>query len=173
MRALKYIMIFLLPCFVACNNYEIQPEQAEGFIKFFSSSLGEEGVDVKPTSDGGYVAVGNSIDESTGLSDIYLVKTDQYGNEESWSPVIIGGDQDDVVTAGRVDRIAYLTPLHIDHFIDEQGWQLVRGPPSQIAPFESLLSIRLGQGHATEVPAPAQFLHQRFRFPAGPVEFLG
>jgi hypothetical protein len=102
MRALKYILIFLLPCFVACNNYEIQPEQAEGFIKFFSNGLGEAGVDVKPTADGGYVAVGNSTDASTGLSDIYLVKTDQYGNEESWSPVIIGGDLDDVATSLQV-----------------------------------------------------------------------
>ena len=102
MRALKYILIFLLSCFVACNNYEIQPEQAEGFIKFFSNGLGEAGVDVKPTADGGYVAVGNSTDANTGLSDIYLVKTDLYGNEESWSPVIIGGDMDDVATSLQV-----------------------------------------------------------------------
>jgi hypothetical protein len=103
MRALKYIPILLLPCFAACNKYDIQPGQAEGFIKFFSSDLGQSGVDVKPTSDGGYIAIGNSTDPNTGLKDIYLVKTDQYGNEESWSPVILGNENfDDVATSLQV-----------------------------------------------------------------------
>jgi len=107
MRALKYITILLLPFMVACNKYDIQPEQSEGFIKFFSNGLGETGVDVKPTSDGGYVAIGNSTDEN-GISDIYLVKTDEYGNEESWSPVSIGGDFDDVATSLQVVSDGYV-----------------------------------------------------------------
>jgi hypothetical protein len=95
---LKNILILLLLCLMACNKYDIQPEQASGFIKFFSTGLAEAGYDVKPTADGGYIAVGTSSDES-GIRDIYLVKTDQYGNEEPWSPVIIGGEGDDVATS--------------------------------------------------------------------------
>ena len=49
--------------YFACNKYDVQPEQAEGFIKFFSVNLREAGIDVKPTADGGYVAVGTSTDE--------------------------------------------------------------------------------------------------------------
>ena len=108
MRRSKYILILLLPCILGCNNYDVQPEQAKGFIKFFSDGLREEGVDVKPAADGGYVAIGNSTDEDTGLRDIYLVKTDEYGNEESWSPVIIGGDKDDVATSLQVVSDGYV-----------------------------------------------------------------
>lgn len=85
----------------ACNKYDIQPEQAEGFIKFFSSTLTEVAYDVKETADGGYVAIGTTSDEE-GIRDLYLVKTDKYGNEESWSPVTIQGDYDDVGTSIQV-----------------------------------------------------------------------
>ena len=74
MRPLKYILILLLLCLIACNNYDIEPEQADGFIKFFSTGLTEMGIDVKPTADGGYVAVGTTT-SGDGIRDIYLVKT--------------------------------------------------------------------------------------------------
>ena len=61
-------LVFFLPLLLAaCNKYDIQPEQAEGFIKFFTSNSSEAGVDVKQTPDGGYVAIGNS--EEDGNSD--------------------------------------------------------------------------------------------------------
>ena len=101
MRPLKYILILLIFCLLACNKYDIQPEQADGFIKFFSTGLTEVGFDVKPTDDGGYVAVGTTADDN-GIRDIYLVRTDKYGNEESWSPVVIGGELDDVATSLQV-----------------------------------------------------------------------
>jgi hypothetical protein len=91
----------------ACNKYDIQPEQAEGFIKFFSSTLTEEAYDVKPTADEGYVAIGTTRDEE-GMRDLYLVKTDRYGNEESWSPAIIGGPFDDAGTSIQVEPDGYV-----------------------------------------------------------------
>ena len=108
MKRLKYLLILFLPCFLGCNKYDIQPEQANGFIKFFFEGLRVEGVDVKPTADGGYIALGNTTNESSGLRDIYLVKTDEYGNEESWSPVLIGGDMDDVATSLQVVSDGYV-----------------------------------------------------------------
>ncbi|HEC44297.1 MAG TPA: hypothetical protein ENI20_15855 [Bacteroides sp.] len=109
MKTFRYLPVILALLLAACNKYDIQPEQAKGFIKFFSDTdLNESGVDVKQTPDGGYVAIGNSIAEGSGLSDIYLVKTDQYGNEESWSPVILGGDFDDVATSLQVVSDGYV-----------------------------------------------------------------
>lgn len=102
MRRIRSIFLLPLLLLAACNNYDIKPEQAGGFIKFFSSNLSEVAYDVKETADGGYVAIGTTVDGTTGLRDLYLVKTDKYGNEASWSPVILGGPYDDVGTSLQV-----------------------------------------------------------------------
>ncbi len=102
MRRIRSISLLPLLLLAACNNYDIKPEQAGGFIKFFSSNLSEVAYDVKETADGGYVAIGTTVDGTTGLRDLYLVKTDKYGNEASWSPVILGGPYDDVGTSLQV-----------------------------------------------------------------------
>ncbi len=95
------MLLLLAVLLTACNKYDIQPEQAEGFLKFFSSTLTERAYDVKQTADGGYVVIGTTSDEE-GIRDLYLVKTDKFGNEDSWSPVTIGGDYDDVGTSIQV-----------------------------------------------------------------------
>lgn len=107
MRPIPYLILCLALFAGACNNYELEPEQAEGFIKFFSRYLTEEAYDVKPAADGGYVAIGSTTDEN-GMRDLYLVKTDEYGNEESWSPAIIGGRHDDVGTSIQADADGYV-----------------------------------------------------------------
>ena len=95
MRSIKYIPLFLALLLAACNKYDVQPEQAEKFIKFYASTLTEVAYDVKETADGGFIAIGTTRGED-GARDLYLVKTDKYGNEETWSPAIIGGMHDDV-----------------------------------------------------------------------------
>ncbi len=107
MRTKPYM--FLLPAILlfACNKYEIRPEQAGGFIKFYSSTLTEVAYDVKETPDGGYVAVGTTSNEE-GMRDLYLIKTDRYGNEVSWSPAIIGGAYDDVGVSMQVEPDGYV-----------------------------------------------------------------
>ncbi len=108
MRPIKYILLFMALGLAACNKYDIQPEQAEGFIKFFfTGELTETAYDVKETADGGYVAIGTTSDDE-GVRDLYLVKTDKYGNEESWSPVTIGGAYDDVGTSIQVVSDGYV-----------------------------------------------------------------
>jgi len=101
------MLLLLAVLLTACNKYDIQPEQAEGFIKFFSSTLTETAYDVKETPDGGYVAIGTTSNEE-GIRDLYLVKTDKFGNEESWSPKIIGGEYDDVGTSIQVETDGYI-----------------------------------------------------------------
>ncbi len=70
----------------------ISPGQADAFIKFFGTSLADNGFDVKQTGDGGYIFIGTT---NTGIygTDMLLVKTDKYGNQE-WAKTI-GGAFDD------------------------------------------------------------------------------
>jgi len=107
MKKLRYTPVIFVLLLTACNKYDIQPEQANGFIKFYSSTLTEQAYDVKETADGGYVAIGATNDEE-GLRAIYMVKTDKYGNEESWSPAILSGDYDAVGTSIQVESDGYV-----------------------------------------------------------------
>jgi len=107
MKKLRYTPVIIVVLLTACNKYDIQPEQANGFIKFYSSTLTEQAYDVKVTADGGYVAIGTTSNEE-GLRDLYLVKTDKYGNEESWSPAILGGGYDNVGTSIQVESDGYV-----------------------------------------------------------------
>lgn len=107
MKTLRYLPVIIAILLAGCNKYDIQPEQAEGFIKFYTSNLTETALDVKETSDGGYVAVGSSTDEN-GMRDIYIIRTDKFGNEASWSPVMVGGDNDDVGTSIQVVSDGYV-----------------------------------------------------------------
>jgi len=100
---MKYrISILFLLCYflIGCENTNISPGQADSFIKFFGNSFQDIGFDVKQCDDGGYVLIGTTtkveINEGKGTAkdtEIFLVKTDKYGNEE-WSKQF-GGPYDD------------------------------------------------------------------------------
>jgi hypothetical protein len=100
------LKIFILLCSTAvifsCNKDEISEKQADTFIKFFADGdMMIEGADIKQASDGGYVILGTGTynvegSANEGTSDIYLAKTDKFGQLESWSPVMIGGDFNEV-----------------------------------------------------------------------------
>ncbi len=107
MRPIQCSILSLALLLSSCNKYDIQPEQAGGFIKFFSSTLSEVAYDVKATADGGYVVIGTTRDEG-GMRNLYLVKTDAYGNGESWSPAIIGGNHDDIGVSIQVEDDGYI-----------------------------------------------------------------
>ncbi len=85
---------------VSCNkDFTISPIQADSFIKLFGSFQWDQGVDVKQTADGGYAILGTTTTTEKG-TDLYLIKTDKYGNEE-WSKTL-GGKKNDVGSAFQV-----------------------------------------------------------------------
>jgi len=50
------------------------------FQKTFGGFNGDQGSSVDLTNDGGYVLAGNSFSFVTGLNDVFVIKTDQFGN---------------------------------------------------------------------------------------------
>ena len=85
---------------VSCNkDFTISPIQADSFIKLFGSFQWDQGVDVKQTADGGYAILGTTTTTENG-TDLYLIKTDKYGNEE-WSNTL-GGKNNDLGSAFQV-----------------------------------------------------------------------
>ena len=67
--------------FTFCKKNTISDIQADYFIKFFGNSGTNRGSDLCQTSDGGYVVLGTKIVSGKG-TEIMLIKTDKFGNEE-------------------------------------------------------------------------------------------
>ena len=61
--------------------------------KTFGGESAEYGNSIIKSDDGGYVIVGNTISYGAGFFDIYLLKTDEYGNE-IWNKTFGGSDAD-------------------------------------------------------------------------------
>jgi len=93
MKRNNLAIITLLILCIGCSEEAIKKGQSEAFIKFFGNSMVDEGNHVKQLTDGGYIVVGTSTTGS-GDTDIALIRTDQYGNEQ-WS-LYFGGPGNDV-----------------------------------------------------------------------------
>lgn len=93
----KYHLILLVLLFVlvgSCKKKTISPDQQEIFLKYYGGANDQNSGNVETTSDGGYVLVGSTSSKGNGGYDIYVVKTDAYGNEE-WSKTIGGVGNDE------------------------------------------------------------------------------
>ena len=81
--AICAITISLL--FAHCDTKEsVKPSKGKVFIKLYGGSGSEEGRDVKPLADGGFIMVGSTTSFGQGDRDVYLVRTDSLGNQQ-WS----------------------------------------------------------------------------------------
>lgn len=101
------MLVFMILLASGCNKYDISDDQSVSFLKFFGSYLEDTGNDVKQDNDGGYVLVGTSTTTDQGKQ-MFLVKTDPYGNEADWSPRYFGGSMDDFGTGVEVLEDGYL-----------------------------------------------------------------
>jgi len=92
-QIIKYTFgLLLILSIFSCDKLEISSIQADSFIKLYGSGSSDFGVDVKPFN-GGYIllATTTNLNEDT---DISLIKTDKYGNQEGDMITIDGGGDD-------------------------------------------------------------------------------
>ena len=66
---------------------------SELWFKTYGGTAVDEGLSVQQTLDGGYIIVGNTESFGNGNRDVYLIKTDENGNEQ-WTKTL-GGEDDD------------------------------------------------------------------------------
>jgi hypothetical protein len=74
------LLIISAVAFLSCKKDA--PVLSKAFIKYFGGADVDLASEVRQTSDGGFIMIGTTNSNSAGGSDIYVVKTDQYGNEE-------------------------------------------------------------------------------------------
>jgi len=92
MKSLNTIFLLSLLVLAGCGEATVDEDQARAFIKLYGNSWGDEGNDLVQLEDGGYILVGTTttLNEDT---DVALVRTDRYGNEQ-WTQ-FFGGAGDD------------------------------------------------------------------------------
>jgi hypothetical protein len=98
-----YHLLFISVLFVLGSCEVITPPSpfpSDVFIKYYGGNQDQEGVDLKQTEDNGYILLGDSRSfplESSSFGDkfLYLIKTDEDGNEQ-WSKRYPRSDDDPI-----------------------------------------------------------------------------
>jgi hypothetical protein len=75
-----YLLVFFT-LFACVKSNEVIPAKEDMFIKFFGGFDAEQGYGARQTSDGGFICIGSTSSRGAGAMDVYLLKTDMYGNK--------------------------------------------------------------------------------------------
>ena len=75
---------------ITCDNGD---EVCEAWNKTFGGYSSDYGYSGQQTNDGGYIIIGQTYSYDVGSGDVWLIKTDQDGNEE-WSQTFGGSETD-------------------------------------------------------------------------------
>ncbi|UCD38733.1 MAG: hypothetical protein JSW54_04435, partial [Fidelibacterota bacterium] len=84
--------IFVLFAIALLTSKCDEPEPGTG-MKVYSRGRGAKGLSVQQTNDGGYIIVGETYLGSGKFDDVWLIKTNAYG-DSVWSRTY-GGEQED------------------------------------------------------------------------------
>jgi hypothetical protein len=145
---------------ISCRKEKIQPEQANGFIKYYGKGGTQTAGNVALTPDGGYILVGTSDSYGNG-KDMLVVKTDKYGNEE-WSKVLGGAGDDEgkwvivtpdngyVISGSKAENAS---PLNTDVWIvklnseGQEVWSKVYGVTGKNETAARVINTKYGGGY--------------------------
>ena len=123
------ILLFSL-LLISCERENVTEIQSKYFLKFYDIDFKEDiGYDIHLTPDGGYIIAGTTQNPQ-GNSDILLIKVDKYGNQATWSPLVIEGTgnnfgkavdvvDDGYIIAGSADSLMILKKINLN---GEEVW---------------------------------------------------
>jgi len=118
-----------------CSVNLVSAEPDEEWSKTYGGANSDKGRSVAQTSDGGYIITGKTESYGVGLSDVWLIKTDESGNKE-WSKTFGGADTDFGYSVAQTSDGNYIITGHTESFGDgdDDVWLIKVKPPSPPAP---------------------------------------
>ena len=99
-------LLILLPAGEGGKIFDVYDDSSK-WTKTFGGSGTDFYLSVEQTTDGGYVLAGYTYSYGAGKSDVWLVKTDEYGNEE-WNRTFGGGGYDSASSVEQTSDGGYI-----------------------------------------------------------------
>jgi hypothetical protein len=91
---MSFVFISLLVALLFILTVMTHEAQAREWVKTFGGNNNDYGYSVQQTTDGGYIVVGSTASYGSGNIDVYLFKTNSFGNER-WHETFGGNNNDE------------------------------------------------------------------------------